>query len=176
MKISDLKKLVLPIIKKYKIIFIVIFAGVLLLLIPGSKAPEKKSSAQSAAAPQSIPGGESFVSLRETEQRLESILAQAAGVGRVRVILSTKNSGRANYAFDLRESETDQEQSIKTIADNDGERALLIDYAAPTFLGAIVICDGADDIHVRTSLFNAIEAFCGINTSKITIIKMKPDS
>ena len=164
MKITDLQKLILPLFKKYKYIFILIAAGILLLLFPGgsSKTPEAVSLPDTGA-----------ISISEAERKLEGILGEAAGVGRVKVILSTKSSGQTNYAKDKRNSDSSLEENIKTVNSGGGESALIVDYSHPVYLGAIVLCDGADDPNVRLSVTQAVESFCNLTVSKITIIKMK---
>jgi len=165
MKISDAQKLMIPLLKKYKYIFILIAAGVLLLIFPGGTSKKPAPVA---------PNNTGAISTEEAERKLEGILSEASGVGRVKVILSTKSSGQTNYATDKRDSDTSLEENIKTINGSGGESALIVDYSHPVFLGAIVLCDGADDPNVRLSVTQAVESFCNLTVSKITIIKMKP--
>ena len=170
MNISDIKQVAGSVFKKYKYIAIVIFAGIVLLLLPGKK--NETPAAQTGQTEVTQSG--TILPLTETEQKLERLLCDAAGVGRVKVILSARNSGQANYAKDTRKSENDTQEQIKTVSGDSGESPLLIDYKAPVFLGAVILCDGADDPKVRLAISDALGAFCGISASKITIIKMKP--
>ena len=42
----------------------------------------------------------------------------------------------------------------------------------PTFRGAVVLCDGADNAQVRLAVTQAVGTVCGIGSDKVTVLKM----
>lgn len=44
---------------------------------------------------------------------------------------------------------------------------------APTYQGAIVVCQGADDPGVKLALVQAVASVTGLGTDQITVVKMR---
>jgi stage III sporulation protein AG len=44
---------------------------------------------------------------------------------------------------------------------------------APQYLGAIVVCQGADRSDVRLAIVEAVSALTGLGADKISVLKMK---
>ena len=42
-------------------------------------------------------------------------------------------------------------------------------------VGAVIVCDGADDAAVRLSVIKAVEAFTGFSSDSIQVIKTAPN-
>ena len=51
--------------------------------------------------------------------------------------------------------------------------SLVRQRAAPSYRGAIILCQGADDPTVRYSLIQAVASITGLRTDRITVVKMK---
>ena len=73
-------------------------------------------------------GGEGDPSASEAESRLEYVLSDVAGAGRVSVLCSDE--------------------------------------------GAAVVCEGADDARVRLAVVNAVSAYTGLGSDRITVLTM----
>ena len=43
----------------------------------------------------------------------------------------------------------------------------------PTYLGAVIVCQGADSASVRLAIVEAVGSVTGLSTDKITVLKMK---
>ena len=43
----------------------------------------------------------------------------------------------------------------------------------PTYLGAVIVCQGADSASVRLAIVSAVGSVTGLSTDKITVLKMK---
>ena len=41
----------------------------------------------------------------------------------------------------------------------------------PTFRGAVVLCDGAENAEVRLAVTQAVGAVCGLSSDRITVLK-----
>ena len=52
-----------------------------------------------------------------------------------------------------------------------GGESLKADYLSGN--GAVVVCQGADDAQVRLNVTNAVAAYTGLGSDKITVMKMK---
>lgn len=159
-------------IKKNKYLLIVLCVGVVLLLLPSGK-PEKVS-----AEPTALPE----FSIEEYESKIEKSLLKCEGVGRVDVVLSVSGTGESIYATEKsvnnqkRDSDytKDSDTKLSVLSTGSGTEApVTIRQMYPEFLGALVVCDGADISRVRVDITNAIMSLTGLSSDKITIVKMK---
>ncbi|MCL2343101.1 MAG: stage III sporulation protein AG [Firmicutes bacterium] len=155
---ADLPKLLL----KYKYVLLVLLLGLILILVPigGNKSP----------APQAQVSGGSLdppdFSLADQEARLSAALGDIAGVGQVRVLLSLKSSASRVLA--------QGKDGALVVNEGSGVQAPVdVTYVYPTYLGATVVCAGADSPAVRLAVTQAVEAFTGLGADKISVIKMK---
>lgn len=162
---------------KYKYFLIIIIVGLAFLLIPGNS--KNKATDTSTF-------NQSDFSVEKYEKRIEETLGKCHGVGRVSVMLAIKSGIETVYAEE--ERITTREQSGNDITDynkdfdrrpsilSDGsgkEVPVTIKQINPEFLGATVICDGADNPKVRLYVTEAVSSLTGITSDRITVIKMK---
>ncbi len=96
---------------KYKYIILLVFCALVLLLLPTGSGSDK--GAQEAS---------------DAEARLEYVLSDIAGAGRVRVLYSEE--------------------------------------------GAAIVCDGADSAQVRLAIVQAVSAYTGLGSDRITVLAM----
>ena len=152
--------------EKYKYVICVIILGLLLMMIPqketGSNNPQP---AVSATAEVSV-----------TEE-LSGILSQIRGVGRVKVMLTEQSARETVYQTDEEETNDTDRRSVRRetvlVSGNNGEGGLVKTVNPPIYLGAIVVCQGADDPTVRLNVAKAVSAVTGISTDRITVLRMK---
>lgn len=163
----DLKKL-REVLRKYKLIFLVLAAGLFLLLLPRESPGE-----MSAADPER--GGFSF-DLDELESRMEKVLSKIDGAGEVSLLLTVKSGAEEIYALDKEYSEDGEriEERITTVlvSGEGGTKEPAVtrrDY--PVFQGALVVCGGGDDPSVRLLITKAVSALTGLGADKITVCK-----
>ena len=116
----------------------------------------------------------------ETEPRqdlqtgLEEILSQIQGAGRVRVLLTQREGERTVYQTD--EDSTSSGIRSDTVLLNGSDRSqtgLVQQVNPPTYLGAVIVCQGADSASVRLAIVSAVGSVTGLSTDKITVLKMK---
>ena len=163
---------------KYKYLFIIIAVGLLILMFPtGDKSADK-------AKEDSLQ--ETF-DLESFERRIEKILGSGEGVGRVSVALAMKSGMEYVYAQESRENMREQMQSgqmqdINRDSDSKpsilsngsgGEEAVVVKKLYPEFLGAAIVCDGAENPRVQMYVTQAVSSLTGITSDRITVIKMK---
>lgn len=166
---------IVPLAVKYRAVLIVLLAGVLLLASGGRGAQETAASADVTE------GGAAF-DLAAFEQTLCDKLAAVDGVGRVQLMLSLEQSGEAVYAVNTRQttgmdSSQSYESDLTILSDGSyGEKPVTVKNLLPTFRGAVVLCDGADNAQVRLAVTQAVSTVCGIGTDKVTVLKMSDAS
>ena len=110
--------------------------------------------------------------------RLEEILAQIQGVGKVRVMLTESAGAQTVYQTDRDEERTDTSTSVRveTVIVSDQNRVqngLVKSVTPPTYLGAIVVCQGGDQPSVRLAVSQAVSNVTGLGIDRITVLKMK---
>ena len=171
---GTLKKLAV----KYKYLLIIVLVGLILLMLPIGKSTEKKAEAESAQA--------SF-DLEAFERRIENILESSEGVGRVKIALAMKSGMESVYAEEARVNTREQKgsgESTDRNQDSDrrpsilsngsgGETPVMVKQVYPEFLGATIVCDGAENPKVRLYITDAVSSLTGITSDRITVIKMK---
>lgn len=117
----------------------------------------------------------------EIENRLNSIITQINGVGRVKVMVTLKSGEENKYAYDESYQTKSGEQSSDRKGESkyvviDGERGdecVLLKTEYPQVQGVIVVCDGGDSNTVKNDITNAVSALLDINTNNISVLKMK---
>jgi len=110
-------------------------------------------------------------------EKLEQLLSQVDGAGRVQVLLSLQSGMHHTYQQDMQsntEDETVQMQS-QTVLCREGsdECPVLIGTDYPVYRGAVVICEGADRAKVQLDIIRAVSSLTGLGTDRITVIKMQ---
>ncbi len=152
--------------KKYKYPVLVLALGVGLLLLPKGT----RTAAPQATEP-TAPG-------ETLEQRLEALLSQIDGAGRVKVMLTAKEGARTVYQSDS-DSESggtaDRDRSSTVILNRGGstQEAVVQQVLPPVYLGAVVVCQGADSAAVRLAVTQAVSDLTGLGADHISVVKMK---
>ena len=142
---------------------LVLLLGLLLILLPTGGTAEPGEASEEAPAPSL---GAPVFSLAEEERRLEATLSSVAGAGEARVLLSLKNTA-------TRELAGDGEGTLVISAGGGSEGTVDLRYRYPEYLGAVVLCQGADSAAVRLGVTEAVSVFTGLGADKIKVMKMK---
>ena len=152
--------------KRYRVPILILLIGIFLMLIPGKRVAER---GEDSAA-------EECFSLADTQQEMEEILGNIAGVGRVKVMLTLKSGTTLQLAEDKDNSdrETEQRQDTQVVKLNrgsGGQEVVVTNEIYPVYLGALVVCDGADDAAVCLRITEAVGVLTGLNSDKISVAK-----
>ena len=161
-----MKKKVTELFKKYKWPALVLAVGIALMLLPLTAQKEQKVVSQN----------EDSFSLTKTQEDMERILSKIHGVGRVTVMLTLKSGNTLQLAQnnDYTEKEHEKKQNLEVIKLNRGsgtQEVVVTQETYPVYLGAVVVCDGADDANVCLSVTEAVSVLTGLSSDKITIAK-----
>lgn len=156
---------ILPLINRYKYVLIVIFAGLLLMLLPGKQ--------ETVAAPETT-----LPKVQTIQEQLEEILPKIYGVGRVEVLLTQAQGERTVYVSDEHSSLSEDSDSYQadTVIITDESRAqkgLVSQVLPPVYLGAVIVCQGGDQPSVKLAVVEAVCDATGLSADKITVLKMK---
>lgn len=146
---------------KYKYPILVVLVGLGLMLLPGKSEPEPQQSAETVESP-------------NLEARLAAILSQIDGVGQVRVLL-TEETGRENVYQTDTQTDTDR-RSEDTVLVEDASRTengLIRRTLEPTYRGAVILCQGADQPSVRLAIVEAVRCVTGLGADRVSVLNMK---
>ena len=152
---------------KYKYVLLILGIGIFLMGIPEKKVQTETTD---TAAPQVMPVSKA--------EELEEILSQIAGVGRVRVLLTEAAGAETVYQTDREQSTSADSESIRveTVILTDSNReetGLICTVTPPTYLGAIIVCQGGDSASIRLCVAEAVSNVTGLSYDRITVLKMK---
>ena len=152
---------------KYKYVLLVLGLGILLMTLPerNLQPPQQETPATQPDA-------------MNREEKLEAILSQISGVGKVQVLLTEASAAETVYQTDEDRSTTSDSASLKlktvTVTDSSREeKGLVRTITPPVYLGAIIVCQGGDSPSVRLSIVEAVSNVTGISSDRITVLKMK---
>lgn len=152
--------------KKYRLVLLIVLAGLLLMLLPGGSDQETEEVRQER---------ETF-SLEETERRMEAILSRIEGTGKLQLMLTLKSGSQLYLAEDTDESADGEEVQVQretvTLHRGSGyEDVVVTRQIYPMYQGALVVCQGADKAAVRLAVTEAVAALTGLSSDKITVVK-----
>lgn len=152
---------------QYKYVILVVVIGLILMSLP---TQGKKDEVESTITPNQKSS--------DTEQKLENILAQIEGVGKVQVLLTLSEGERVLYESNEDSTFTDQTNSkrqdtVIIVDSNRTESGLVQQIIPPVYLGAVVVCQGGDKPSVKLSVVEAVSNATGLSADRISVLKMK---
>ena len=150
---------------KYRYVILVVLLGVALMCFPTGK--------KKAAEPIPVNEAESTVE-RELEDALAHILSQIKGAGKVEVLLTEASGAETMYQSDTHTgSDTGREDTVIISGSDRSQTGLVRQVNPPSYMGAIVVCQGADSASVRLAIVQAVSSVTGLGADHITVLKMK---
>ena len=169
MAVKGFDKKISAFLKKYKYVFIVLFIGLALMSFP-NKSTETKELSQSPES--TLPEKTS------ASEELARILSQVQGAGDVQVLLTVAAGEETLYQTDEEYATSSDSEStqITTVTISDAqkdEQGLIRQINPPVYMGAIIVCKGADDPQVRLAIVTAVSNATGLGADRITVLKMK---
>ena len=151
---------------KYRLAWLVIGIGLLLLMLPlGREEPQEAE----------IDREVSDFDLAGTEKRLADALSRIDGAGDVTVLLTVQNGPMRVLAEDVDRDGGDR-RSTQTVVLSKGsgqQETVTVQEVYPRYQGALLVCAGGDDPAVRLRLTEAVSALTGLGADKISISKGK---
>ena len=156
--------------KRYRYVVIVLAVGIVLMLLPSGK---KTDDHPLPSEPE-----QEETKLEITAEGLEQILSQIKGAGKVDVLLTYAAGERTVFHSNERSasSEGSLNQEYETVLISDSNRAeepLVAQVLAPEYLGAVIVCQGAEEPSVRLAVSEAVSKATGLGADRISVLKMK---
>ena len=168
MDIINLKKSISKYIGKYKYVWIVLMAGMVLMAIPEREAVSVNNNETESVVKQEA----------DLEQKLERILRNVDGAGEVDVMLAVSRGEEIIYQMDHSDSyngeHSDSRQQTILITDsNRNQSGLIHQKIPPVYQGAIILTQGADDPVVKLAIVQAVADVTGLGADKISVLKKR---
>ena len=159
---------------KHRYALLVLLLGVALLMIPTGRSAEKPETVQ--------PKTEPDLTGTSVEERLEDLLSQVEGAGKVRVMLTVRAGEETVYQTDRTTEQrqtgdgTEETVTVTTVlasAGSSAEEPVAVKVLSPVYLGALVVAEGGGTPSVRLDLVSAVSSLTGLGADRITVVKMK---
>ena len=150
------------------------FAGILgiFLILAGNMMPTNSEKSDPKAEDSAEVSVTAYAC--QLEQKLTTLLSQIQGVGKTQVAVTMDSSAQTVYALDEKSQEGSGSQETEHIllSHQNGQTALVEMVWEPEVRGIAVVCEGAEDITVRTQVTEAICVLTGVSSNRISIAKM----
>lgn len=169
MELKMLLNKLMQMIQKYKFVILILVIGLVLMSIPERITQTIRNNTVQKTS----------VSEQKTQETLLSeILSCISGAGEVRVMLTQARGEETVFQTneDISTGTDTTEKTVTTVTVTDSERnqsGLIRQINPPQFLGAIIVCDGADDPVVRLAIVDAVSKVTGLGANQISVLKMK---
>lgn len=159
---------------KHRYALLVLLIGVALLMIPTGRSAASPENVQPEASPEP--------SQATVEERLEEMLSQVEGAGKVRVMLTVRAGEETVYQTDQTTEQrqsgdgTEETVTVTTVLASAGsstEEPVAVKVLSPVYLGALVVAEGGGSPSVRLDLVSAVSSLTGLGADRITVVKMK---
>ena len=151
--------------KKYRYGILILLIGVVLMCLPKMKTDE---------ADLDQPVTSIITEQISLEQSLAAILSQIQGAGKVEVLLTEAKGSETMYQSNTTGGNESQKQDTVIITESErSQHGLIRQIIPPSYLGAIIVCQGADSAAVRLSIVQAVSSVTGLGSDHITVLKMK---
>ena len=157
-------------IKEYRYVILVLVLGILLMMLPQGKTEETDFGEKEQQSV--IPETEAVETLQE---QLEQLLSLVQGAGKVRVLLTEAEGECVIYQTDGEQGSQNSTRADTVIVSDSAraESGLVQQILPPSYMGAIILCQGADSASVRLSLIEAVSNATGLSSDRISVLKMK---
>lgn len=156
-------------VKKYRYVILICLLGVVLMLLP----ERKESKSKDLEFP-----SEQIETSEDLAEQLAQIIGKIRGAGKVEVMLTVSAGAQTIYQTDPKgsfsaDSGSDQQETVLITSSDKNQAGLIKQILPERYLGAIVVCQGADDPAVRLAIVEAVSDVTGLSTDKISVLRMK---
>lgn len=148
----------------------ILLVGIILMLLPVNSTHQEQESPPSIA--------EETAEEVTLQDQLSALLSQVSGAGNVKVLLTEATGEKTHYQENTDTSTGEQTQTVRkdtVLVTNNSrdQQGLIYQIDPPTYLGAVILCQGADQASVRLAITEAVANATGLGFNKITVLKMK---
>lgn len=158
---------------------ILLLTGILLVVIALPVTEKKETRTSEKKETETAESGEDVTEstryARQMEKRLEEVLTQVKGVGRVSVMITLSSSAEKVVEKDKETSSEEggsRASETSVYAGGGGDEVPYVKQEiSPGVEGVLVIADGGADAVVIENITEAVQALFGVDTHKIKVMK-----
>lgn len=151
-------------VEKYKYVALVLLLGVVLMLLPAGKTEKEEPVLQKTQMETS----------KSMDENLAEILSMIDGAGEVEVMLTVASGAETIYQTDSKLTDVSQDHSTVIVTSSERAQEGLVRQVNPVqYLGAIIVCEGAERPAVRLAIVEAVSDVTGLGADRISVLKMK---
>jgi stage III sporulation protein AG len=174
---------------------IVIIIGII-VIVAGStlfkgKGTDTNQNEKVTAPKTAVSGNTGLLGETGDEARLQVLLSQMKGVGRVDVMITYTTSSENVPAYDTKKNQSgtqekdsgggtrsiSQEEYDSTLAYEDssdgGKKPVILKKIEPEVKGVLVVADGADSAEVRERICNSVMVVLDVPAHKVQVVQRK---
>ncbi|MBQ3235592.1 MAG: hypothetical protein IJA97_05495 [Clostridia bacterium] len=149
--------------KKEYLIIAILLAVIVAIFLSGSNVLSLFKSAQLAE--------QNYESI--LENKLENLLCEVDGVGKVKVMISTDGGTQSVVLKEVSEDYSNGSKSTEETVILVGGKPYVTKTCNPNIVGVAVVCQGADNLSVKMTITEIITTTLSVNADCVRIIKMK---
>ena len=161
MELKSITSRAVTFLKKYKYAVIVLVIGIILMTLPDFSASNKAREQEQT---------ETIRINRDLEEELSQMLSKVEGAGRVEVVLTVAQGEEKIYQMNVKQDHT---ETVILTDCNRNENGLVARTDPEKYLGAVVICQGANSASVQYAIIEAVSKITGLKSNQICVLKMK---
>ena len=162
----ELTEKIMQWVRKYRFVVLILLIGLALMLIPFGKKNKDETTVQQVTSTQP-----------DILTELTQILSKIDGAGEVSVMLSVRTGVSTVFQTDKSvtsgENGSSKNDTVIITDENRDQSGLIQHIIYPEYRGAIVVCQGADNVQVRLNIMEAVSRITGLGMDKISVLKMK---
>ncbi|OAH55986.1 MULTISPECIES: hypothetical protein [Bacillaceae] len=115
----------------------------------------------------------------EYERELTNALNQIAGTGHVSVVVNLASSERKvlekNTSSSTGNGDVTKEEQVAIIRNGDTENPVILEVRKPDIQGVLVVADGAENVHVKKRIMEAVTRMLGVPVHRVAVIPGKTE-
>ena len=140
---------------------IILIIGIVFMTVLSDKPQQKSSSVND--------------NVQLQEEKLESILSEISGAGKVEVMITYYGSSEKDIAYETKTSTSGSDKNSSGSEDKkaviSGGEPVVVQEKYPRVKGVIVVAQGADSIEVKRALTDAVTAARGAAACNVCVYK-----
>ena len=174
---------------KVKLIVLIGLLGMALILISQltDRGSPVQNGQQQALRTAEFTSSEDYI--RHLEERLQTLISEIEGVGRNKVMVTLESGVEYVFAQEQRRSidattpggdiqaggrtsESVEQRFILVDTEFGRREALVLTRLPPRVQGVVIVCEGADNIHVEQKLISVVTTALGISSTRVSVVKI----
>lgn len=110
---------------------------------------------------------------KRLEERLSDVLSEVSGAGEVEVVISFEGGSEKVLAMKTITKDLANCKEIEETPIVVNGKTVVLKELAPKISGVLIVCEGANNIAVRSKLVSATKSLLDVENEKIEILTMK---